>query len=68
LLAAACGVAPRTISFEYCLLGIRKRWKITCRHGEVSPDAEPAAAVPALGRLNAVSGVLVGALGDRRSE
>jgi hypothetical protein len=65
VLAEACGVAPRTITFEYCLLGIRKRWKITCRHGEVVAEPEPTGVMPALGPLNAISGVVLGALRSR---
>ena len=59
LLAAACGVPAETVSYYGCLSGIRKRWQVTCRHGAMEDGVEPPKAPPALGKLNAVSAILV---------
>lgn len=62
MLAAAIGISPESISFEYCRNVLQKRWGITCRHGEQHP-AEPA--VPAaerwqeVGKVDAVKAVLI---------
>lgn len=35
LLAAAVGLGPRAISFDYCRNVLQRRWSLTCKHGEV---------------------------------
>jgi len=35
LLAAALGLGPDAISFDYCRNNLQHRWAMTCKHGEV---------------------------------
>jgi hypothetical protein len=62
LLAAACGVPAETVSYYYCLKGIRGRWQVTCRHGAIDEDGGPQYALPAFGKLDAVTAILATAI------
>ena len=62
LLAAACGAPPDGVSYRYCLKGIQSRWQVTCRHGAIDGDGGPQKVLPALGKLDAVTAVLVSGL------
>ena len=35
LLAAALGLGPEVVSFDYCRNVLQHRWSMTCKHGEV---------------------------------
>lgn len=37
LLAEALGMAPVSISYDYCRNVLQKRWVMTCRHGDLRP-------------------------------
>lgn len=38
LLAQALGFNPRSITFDYCHRVLHKHWRMTCRHGQLSPS------------------------------
>lgn len=37
LLAEALPMDPRKLPYEYCRNVLQRRWRMTCRHGEVMP-------------------------------
>lgn len=62
LLAAAIGAAPESIRFDYCLNVLQKRWRLTCRHGEILETREEKKASEKwrdYGEMDAVKAILI---------
>ena len=62
LLAAAVSPEGEPPRFGYCLHVLQKRWRMTCRHGEVGPPETPSKGSEKwrdLGKMDGVKAILV---------
>jgi hypothetical protein len=62
LLAEALHMDSSNVSYEYCRNALQRRWRITCRHGELMPAANPANPVEKwkdLGEMTPLNALLV---------
>lgn len=62
LLAAALGLPPGAIPFDYCRNILQRRWSMTCKHGELSDTTTPTPAIDRwkdTGDMNSVLAILV---------
>jgi len=59
MLAAATGVEPSVVTFNYCQLVLRKRWGIRCNHGQRALGKRVTPVLPARDPDDAVQAILV---------
>jgi len=60
-LAAALGLPPQAISFEYCRNFLQHRWPMTCKHGQLlaTPSAPHSPRWKERGEMTPILAILV---------
>ena len=59
LLAAAIGAGPSAVTFSYCQLVLKKRWKVRCNHGGDVPATRATLELPPRDPHDMVQAILV---------